>query len=106
MEKFKINEAFAYAKEIGKKVMKRDLARILWPQSKEKSALANISNLCNGKTKKVDIDAVPVICGQLGVTADFLFGLSIFPTRKAEAEALQAKIEEMTLILEGMKALI
>ena len=106
MSNFKINEAFAYAKEMGNKVMKKDLALMLWKKSKEKSALANVSNLCNGKTKKVDIDAVPVICGLLGVTADFLFGLSIYPTRGEETKALREKINEMNLLIEGMKALV
>ena len=104
MSNFKINEAFAYAKEVGKKVMKRDLALILWKKSKKKSAMANISNLCGGKTKKVDIEAVPVICDYLGVTADFLFGMSPYPTRQKETQLLKAKMEEMALIMEEMKS--
>lgn len=106
MNDFKINEAFAYAKETGNKVMKKDLAKILWPKSKEKSALVNVSNLCNGKTKKVDIVAVPTICRVLGVTSDFLFGLSPHPTRGAETDALRKQLAEMSVLIEGMKALV
>ena len=94
MEKIKLNEAFAYAKANGNKTKKIDLAKILWSDSSAKTAHANFSNLCSGKTKKIDIEAVPVICEKLGVTADYLFGISKEPTREKELSELRAKILE------------
>lgn len=95
MGNLKLNESFEYAKSAGKKVMKRELASELWPDSRDKTANANISNLCNGKTKKIDIDAVPVICERLGVTADYLFGLSPLQTRDMEVKELRDKMMEI-----------
>lgn len=95
MENFRLNEAFEYAKKVeGKKCKKIDLAKILWGDSTAKTAHTNFSNLANGKSKKVNIDAIPVICKHLGITADFLFGLSKEPTREQEFIALKEKIEE------------
>lgn len=101
-----MNEAFAYAKKIGNKIMRRDFAMALWPNSRAKSAHANLCNLCNGKTKKVDIEAVPVICTTLGVTSDYLFGLSPYPTKGEESDALREKIAELNTLIESIKALI
>ena len=95
MSNFNLSEAFVYAKNKGNKVMKRDLAKILWNDSRERTAVANISNLCNGKTKKIDIDAVPIICKELGVTADYLFGVASTPTREGELEELRARVAEL-----------
>lgn len=92
MGNFRLNESFALAKEKGNKVKKLDLAKILWPESKDKTAHTNMSNLMHGKVKKIDIDAVPVICAHLGVTADYLFGLAEEPTKGEEFEALREKI--------------
>lgn len=95
MDNFKLSDAFVYAKNNGNKVMKRDLAKILWEDSREKTAVANISNLCNGKTKKIDIEAVPIICEKLGITADYLFGLTHNPTREGELEELREKVNAL-----------
>lgn len=95
MGNLKLNESFEFAKCEGKKVMKRELASELWPDSRDKTANANISNLCNGKTKKIDIDAVPIICERLGVTADFLFGISPLQTRDMEVKSIRDKMMEI-----------
>lgn len=106
MQNFKLNEAFAYAKEKGNKIMKRDLAQALWKKSRLKTALANLSNLCNGKTKKVDIEAVPTICATLGVSSDFLFGISLYPTKEAEIQGLRERLASMAMLLEEIKQLV
>lgn len=93
MGNLRLDESFAIAKENGNKIKKLELARILWPESKDKTAHTNMSNLMHGKVKKIDIEAVPVICKKLGVTADYLFGLSSEPTKSEEFEALRIKIE-------------
>lgn len=95
MENFKLNEAFNYAKIVeGRKLKKIDLAKILWASSSEKTAHANFSNLANGKSKKINIDAIPVICKHLGVTADYLFGLAAEPTKEKEFLSLKSQILE------------
>lgn len=93
MGNLRLDESFAVAKENGNKIKKLELARILWPDSKDKTAHTNMSNLTHGKVKKIDIDAVPIICEKLGVTADYLFGISKEPTKSEEFEALRSQIE-------------
>lgn len=94
MGNFRLVESFDRAKEKGNGVRKLDLAKILWPESKDKAAHTNMSNLIHGKVKKIDIAAVPIICERLGVTADYLFGLSNEPTRGEEFENLRTKFIE------------
>lgn len=95
MDNFRLNEAFEYAKKVdGRKIKKIDLAKILWGDSTAKTAHTNFSNLANGKSKKINIDAIPIICKHLGVTADFLFGLSQEPTKAQEFQTLKAQILE------------
>jgi hypothetical protein len=94
MGNFRLVESFDHAKEKGNGVRKLDLAKILWPESKEKAAHTNMSNLIHGKVKKIDIAAVPIICERLGVTADYLFGISSEPTRSEEFENLRTKFVE------------
>lgn len=71
------------------------MARELWTESSLRSAQANFSNLCSGVTKKIDIEMVPVICEKLGVTADYLFGLTQQPTREGELEELRKRVIEL-----------
>lgn len=80
----KLNEAVAYAKKGGKKIRKVDLAVALWTNSSNKTAHTNFSNLAGGKSKKIDIAFVPILCRELGVSADFLFGLTDEPTLEGE----------------------
>ena len=96
----KINEAFDYAKKEGRRVKKFDMAQELWSESSLRAAQANLSNLCSGFTKKIDIAMVPIICERLGVTADYLFGLSEHPTREGELQELRTKVESLLTKLE------
>ena len=68
MGNFRLVESFDRAKEKGNGVRKLDLAKILWPESKDKAAHTNMSNLIHGKVKKIDISAVPIICERLRIT--------------------------------------
>ena len=72
----RIEQAIARAKEQGKKVLKKDLAAKLWPDSTEAGQQVNMTALCSGKTTKINPDWVAIICGMTGCTADFLFGIS------------------------------
>ena len=72
----RINEALARANTQGKKVFKKDIAARLWPDSTAIAQNVNMTNLCCGKTQKINPDWVGVICEMLDCTADFLFGLS------------------------------
>lgn len=103
MSKLKINEAFLFAKENGGKVRKGELASLIWEGS-PKASRANLSNLISGRSKRVDIDMIPTICKYFGVTADFLFGLSNYPTRDGEAKALKKNITDFLNEVERAKA--
>lgn len=72
----RINEALARANTQGKKVFKKDIAARLWPDSTAIAQNVNMTNLCCGKTQKINPDWVGIICEMLDCTADFLFGLS------------------------------
>lgn len=75
----KINEAIDYARSKGKEITIKDLAMKWWTESEEHTAITNFGNLKSGRSKKIDIDLVPKICKELGVSADFLFGISSNP---------------------------
>lgn len=72
----RIEQALARAKEQGKKVLKKDLAARLWPDSAMAAQQINMTNLCSGKTTKINPNWVNIICEMTGCTADFLFGIS------------------------------
>lgn len=72
----RIEEAIARAKQQGKKVLKKDIAARLWPDSTPVAQQVNITRLCSGKTPRINVDWVNIICEMTGCTADFLFGLS------------------------------
>lgn len=72
----RIEQALARAKEEGRKVMKKELAAKLWPNSSPAARQVNMTGLCNGKTTKIDPEWVAIICNMTGCSADFLFGIS------------------------------
>ena len=71
----RIELALARAKEQGNKVLKKDLAAKLWPDSSEAAQQVNMTNLCNGRRDAVKPDWVVIICEMCNCSADFLFGL-------------------------------
>ena len=72
----RIEQALARAKEQGNKVLKKDLAAKLWPDSAPAAQQVNMTSLCAGKTTKINPDWVNIICDMCGCSADFLFGIS------------------------------
>ena len=72
----RIEQAIARAKEQGKKVLKKDIAARLWPDSSPVAQQVNMTALCNGATARINPDWVVIICEMTGCTADFLLGLS------------------------------
>lgn len=73
---FRVEEAIGRARANGKKVLKKDLAKSIWPDSSEAAQQVNMTALCSGRKLKVAPEWVEVICKETGVTADFLFGLT------------------------------
>lgn len=73
---FRVEAAIARAKENGTKVLKKDIAAKLWPDSVESAQQVNMTKLCNGRTAAVRPEWVVTICEMTGCTADFLFGLT------------------------------
>lgn len=72
----RIEQALARAKEQGKKVLKKELAAKLWPDSSTVAQQVNMTALCSGKKIKINPEWVKIICEMTGCTADFLFGLT------------------------------
>ena len=75
MAALKVNEAIVLAEAMGRKIMKKDLAAKIWPNSRPEAQVVNMSNLCSGVTKKINPDWIITICRETGCTADFLFGI-------------------------------
>lgn len=72
----RIEEAIARAKANGTKVLKKDIAAKLWPDSVESAQQVNMTKLCNGRTGSIKPEWVVVVCEMTGCTSDFLFGLT------------------------------
>lgn len=72
----RIEQALARAKEQGRKVLKKDLAAKLWPDSVTTTQQVNMTRLCNGGTTKINEDWVSIICDMTGCDPNFLFGFS------------------------------
>lgn len=72
--KLKVNEAIARSEANGKKVLKKDIAARLFPGVSESAQQVNMTNLCNGTTKRILPEWVVILCEMLDCTADYLFG--------------------------------
>ena len=72
----RIEEAIARAKQQGNKVLKKDVAARLWPDSTPVAQQVNMTSLCNGTTSRISPEWVNIICEMTGCSADFLFGIS------------------------------
>lgn len=71
----KVNEAIARSEMNGKKILKKDLAAKIWPNSKPEAQAVNMTNLASGVTKKVNPEWIVTICRETGCSADFLLGI-------------------------------
>jgi hypothetical protein len=76
----KIDEAIAYALLHGKKITKKELKELFWPDSSERGRDSNMSNLCLGHTKKIDPAWINIMVERCGVDANFLFGVEPMKT--------------------------
>lgn len=99
---FNIKESIEYAKEKGLIKKKTELAPLLWEKSPYKSAYMNLANLINGKSKKIDIVNVEKLCKKLGVSADYLFGLTESPSQESYSEVVKGKAKEIITIAETL----
>lgn len=73
--KLRVNEAIARSEANGKKVLKKDIAARLFEGSSESAQQVNMTNLCNGTTKRIVPEWVVIICKMCDCSADYLFGL-------------------------------
>lgn len=73
--RLRVNEAIARSEANGKKVLKKDIAARLFEGVSESAQQVNMTNLCNGKTKRVVPEWVVIICEMCGCSADYLFGM-------------------------------
>ena len=74
--KLRIEMAIVRAKEQGKRVLKKEIAAKLWPDASEQAQQVNMTNLCNGKTIRVEPEWICTIAEMCGCTADYLLGMS------------------------------
>lgn len=99
----RLKEAFARAKELGLVRRKSDLAREIWSNSTApKGAYMNFLNLERGKTKKIDIDAIVLLCEKLAVTPEYLFGMSDNPSIADYEADVKEKAEEIIRIAQSI----
>lgn len=94
---FRLKESIKMAKDNGVLGRKAEFAQSMWPNSSARSARMNLSNLVSGKSKKIDIENVPLVCERLGVSADYLFGLSDVPNQKESKDNI---VEHARAIIE------
>lgn len=73
--RLRVNEAIAKAQTAGIKVYKKEVAARLWEGRTESAQQVNMTNLCNGTTKRIAPEWVVIICEMCGCSADYLFGL-------------------------------
>lgn len=73
--RLRINEAIARAEMYGKKILKKQLAADIWPNSRPEAQAVNMTNLCTGVTKKINPEWIIVICRETGCSSDFLLGI-------------------------------
>ena len=71
--RLRVNEAIARSE--GKKVLKKDIAARLFEGASKSAQQVNMTNLCNGTTKRIVPEWVVIICEMLDCTADYLFGM-------------------------------
>ena len=72
----RINDAIISARMNGKKITKKDIAALLWKDSKQRTQAVNMSAFCNQKTQTIKIEWVKEICEATGVDANFLFNIN------------------------------
>lgn len=73
--RLRVNESIARSKANGKKVLKKDIAARLFEGASESAQQVNMTNLCNGTTKRIAPEWVVIICEMCGCSADYLFGI-------------------------------
>ena len=73
--KLRVNEAIARSEANGKKVLKTDIAGRVFEGASESAQQVNMTNLCNGTTKRIVPEWVVIICEMCGCSADYLFGM-------------------------------
>ena len=73
--RLRVNEAIARSEAKGKKIKKKDIAARLFEHASKSSQQVNMTNLCNGTTKRIVPEWVVIICEMLDCTADYLFGM-------------------------------
>lgn len=73
--RIRIREAVEHAKSQGIKVNKKDLAGKVFPMTTEASAYVRLNNYERGKSGKMNPRQIHVLCKELRVDPNFLFGM-------------------------------
>ena len=70
----RIREAIKFAKDSGKDVRKGELANKVFLYTSPSSAYQRLYNYSTGESTMIDRRTVNLLCKELGVDANFLFG--------------------------------
>lgn len=71
----RIEEAIArYQTKHHKRVLKQDVAGLIWPDSSDSAKRINMGNLIAGRTERISPDVVIKICKALEIDPNYLFG--------------------------------
>jgi hypothetical protein len=76
----RLKEAILHANRNNKRVTMKSLSLLLWENTNPHTLNNNIHNLATGKTDRVKVDWVKIICDETGVDANFLFGIKQMKT--------------------------
>jgi hypothetical protein len=71
----RIDESIAYALLHGKKVTKKELKELFWPDSSVRGRDSNMTNLCQGHTKNINPAWIKIMVEKCGIDANFLFNV-------------------------------
>lgn len=72
--RIRITEAIEYAKSQGRKIKKMDLAGKVFTFTSQRSAVVRLINYEKGHSTNIDRQKVGILCKELGVDANYLFG--------------------------------
>lgn len=76
MTRLRINERYLQLKDKGIVKDKLILAKKLYPNMSDQSAINTFYSLCAGRPKTIKLEWVGIICEELETTPDQLFGIN------------------------------
>ncbi len=95
----RLRDAFDYAKKKGRVKTKTETAQKIWKNVSPKSAYVNFNNLEVGKVNSITPRLAKAIYNELGVSMDFLLGISDIENNEDMKEQVKDKANEIINIV-------